>query len=217
MPVSFLSETERERFNSFPADLSTNDLFTFFTLSDTDLLQIPKTASAANRLGFALRLLLLSFPGFQMQELSELPPSVVNYVAEQINVHPEDIDSYGERDATQTAHRQAVENCLGFRHPTSDDFERFDNWLLERALEHDRPMGLWQLVCERFLAEKLVRPGLSQIERMVASARNAAEEEIFRRLESIIDDVLAEGLGALLQSAAFCASSLSSLPTIPSR
>lgn len=201
MPVSFLSEAERERFNSFPADLSTNDLIAFFTLSDTDLLQIPKTASAANRLGFALRLLLLRFLGFQMQELSELPPSVVSYVAEQINVHTEDLDSYGERDATQTAHRQAVENYLGFRHPTSDDFERFDSWLLERALEHDRPMVLWQLVCERFLAEKLVRPGLSQIERMVASARNAAEEEIFRRLESIIDDVLADGLDALLQSA----------------
>lgn len=200
MPVSFLSEAERERFNSFPADLSTEDLIAFFTLSENDLQQIPKTASATNRLGFALRLLLLRFLGFQLPDVSKIPVAVVKYVAGQIAVSPEEIASYGERDATQTAHRQAVENYLGFRHPTSDDFERLDNWLFERALEHDRPMVLWQFVCERFLMEKLVRPGLSQIERMVAAARNAAEEEIFRRVESIIDDVLAEGLDGLLQA-----------------
>ena len=200
MPVSFLSEAERERFNSFPADLSTNDLIVFFTLSELDLRQIPTKTAAANRLGFALRLLLLRFLGFQLTELSNLPTAVVEYVAGQISVLPEDLDAYGERDATQTAHRQAVENYLGFKHPTPDDFERLDQWLLERALEHDRPMVLWQLVCERFLAEKLVRPGLSQIERMVAAARNAAEEEIFRRVESVIDEVLAEGLDELLQA-----------------
>jgi TnpA family transposase len=200
MPVSFLSEAERERFNSFPADLSTPDLIAFFTLSDNDLRQIPKTASAANRLGFALRLLLLRFLGFQLIELSKLPPVVVKYVAEQIAVPPDELNFYGERDATQTAHRQAVENYLGFRHPTDEDFERFDAWLLERALEHDRPMVLWQLVCERFQNEKLVRPGLSQIERMVAASRNAAEDDLFRRIESIVDEVLAEDLDELLQA-----------------
>ncbi len=200
MPVNFLSEAERERFNSFPADLSSDDLIAFFTLSENDLQQIPKTASATNRLGFALRLLLLRFLGFQLLDVSKIPQTVVKYVAGQIAVSSEEIASYGERDATQTAHRQAVENYLGFRHPASDDIERLDQWLFERALEHDRPMVLWQLVCERFLTEKLVRPGLSQIERMVASARNAAEEEIFRRVESIIDDVLAEGLDGLLQA-----------------
>lgn len=169
-------------------------------MSENDLQQIPKTASASNRLGFALRLLLLRFLGFHLPNLSSLPETVVNFVAEQINVASEELSFYVDRDATQTAHRQVIETYLGFRHPTSDDFERFDNWLLDRALEHDRPMVLWQLVCERFLTEKLVRPGLSQIERMVAAARNAAEDEIFRRIESIIDEVPAEDLDALLQA-----------------
>lgn len=69
MPVSFLSEAERERFNLFPADLSTEDLIAYFTLSENDLLQIPKTASATNRLGFTLRLLLLRLLGFQLPDL----------------------------------------------------------------------------------------------------------------------------------------------------
>jgi len=73
MPVSFLSETERRRFNSFPADLSSDDLIAYFTLSESDLTQLPKTASAADRFGFALRLLLLRFLGFHLPDLSGIP------------------------------------------------------------------------------------------------------------------------------------------------
>ena len=73
-------------------------------------------------------------------------------------------------------------------------------WLLKRALEPDRPTLLLQLLSEHFLAEKLVRPGFSVLERMVATARNAAETELFNRVESIIDEVLAEDLDELLQA-----------------
>lgn len=200
MPVSFLSEAERVRFNSFPADLSNDDLIAFFTLSETDLLQIPKTASAANRLGVGLQIVLLRFLGFHLIELKLLPESVINYVAWQIGVETEQIIFYGERDQTRTDHQRTIEKYLGFRHPTDDDYQRTNDWLLERALEHDRPTLLLQLLCERFLAEKLVRPGFSVVERMVATARNAAEDELFRRVESIIDDVLAEDLDGLLRA-----------------
>ncbi len=200
MPVSFLSEVERVRFNCFPADLSKDDLIAYFTFSDTDLLQIPTTASAANRLGFALQLVLLRFLGFHLTELKSLPEMVIDFVTLQIGVEAEQLSFYGERDQIRTDHQRLIEKYLGFRHPTEEDFGRISNWLLERALEHDRPTLLLQLLCERFLIEKLVRPGFSVVERMVSTIRNSAEEEIFRRVESIIDEVLAEGLDGLLQA-----------------
>jgi hypothetical protein len=64
MPVNFLSEAERLRFNSFPADLFAEDLIGFFTLSPADLRHLPANASAANRLGFALQLAVLRFLDF---------------------------------------------------------------------------------------------------------------------------------------------------------
>lgn len=200
MPVSFLSEAERLRLNSFPADLSNDDLIAYFTLSDTDLLQIPKTASAANRLGVALQLVLLRFLGFHLVELKSLPETVVNYVAQQIDASAEQLNFYGKREQTRTDHQRFVEKYLGFRHPTEEDYRRVGEWLLERALEHDRPTLLLQLLCERFLTEKLVRPGFSVVERMVGTARNSAEEEIFRRVETIIDEVLEEELDNILQA-----------------
>ncbi len=84
MPVSYLSKAERLRYNIFPPNLSNDDLITFFTLSDADLAQIPTTASAANRLGFALQIVLLKFLGFHLSELESLPAIVINYMASQI-------------------------------------------------------------------------------------------------------------------------------------
>lgn len=200
MPVSFVSEAERLRLNSFPADLSNDDLIAYFTLSEADLLQIPKTASVSNRLGVALQLVLLRFLGFHLIELNLLPQAVVNFVAQQIGVEAEQIKFYGEREQTRTDHQRFIEKYLGFRLPTDEDYRRVSDWLLERALEHDRPTLLLQLLCERFLSEKLVRPGFSVVERMVATARNSAEDEIFRRIENIIDEVLAEELDGLLEA-----------------
>ena len=97
MPVIFLSEAERLRFNSFPSDLSAEDLIGFFTLSPTDLRQLPANASAANRLGFALQLVLLRFLGFHLPELSSVPSTVIDFAASQIDVEPEQLRSYGER------------------------------------------------------------------------------------------------------------------------
>lgn len=160
MPVSFLSEAERLRFNSFPANLSTDDLIAFFTLSENDLLQIPKTTTPPNRLGFALRILLLRFLGFHLTDLTLIPNAVTDYVGAQVGADTEQIKFYAERGATRTVHQRAIEDYLGFRLPTERDFQAISEWLLNRALEHDRPTLLLELLCERFLAEKLVRPGL---------------------------------------------------------
>lgn len=201
MPVSFLSEAERRRFNSFPADLSTDDLIAFFTLSEHDLRQIPKTTGASNRLGFALRILLLRFLGFHLTNLRGVPAEVIDYVASQIGAKNARVEQYAERGATRTVHQRTIEKYLGFRLPTIGDLQSTGEWLLERALEHDRPALLLQLLCERFLAEKLVRPGFSVVERMVAAARNEAEEKLFCLVESIVDEALAEELDNLLQPA----------------
>lgn len=67
-------------------------------------------------------------------------------------------------------------------------------------MEHDRPALLLQLLCERFPADKLVRPGFSIVERMVATARAATEAEIYARLLPILDEVRTQWLDSLLES-----------------
>src|SRR5262245_51874021 len=64
VPSGILSDAERARLDSFPAQILTGDIETHFTLSHADRRQVPTTASPANRLGFALQLGALRFLGF---------------------------------------------------------------------------------------------------------------------------------------------------------
>jgi hypothetical protein len=54
MPVSFLTQSERERLQSFPKEISDEDLTAFFTLSDTDKALAQKQHGDHNRLGFVM-------------------------------------------------------------------------------------------------------------------------------------------------------------------
>jgi hypothetical protein len=64
VPIGFLSDAARERLDGFPAQIVPGDIETYFTLSRADRKQVPRTTSAANRLGFALQLGTLRFLGF---------------------------------------------------------------------------------------------------------------------------------------------------------
>jgi hypothetical protein len=73
----------------------------------------------------------------------------------------------------------------GFHDATREDLRSLANWLLARALEHDKPSLLFQLTREHLLAEKIVRPGVTLLERLVMAARERGHRETFHRLASL--------------------------------
>jgi hypothetical protein len=95
MPESFLSEAEKNRFNGFSAEISSNEISAHFTLSPTDHAQIPSTTTPANCLGFALSLLCLRYTGLYFADILAIPRSVINYVAAQLGVGGEKLEGYG--------------------------------------------------------------------------------------------------------------------------
>ena len=75
MPVDFLSEAERERWQRFPNAMPQDDLVVFFHLSEEDKREAQHQRDAQNRLGYALQLCMLRYLGFvpddQRQGLAE--------------------------------------------------------------------------------------------------------------------------------------------------
>jgi hypothetical protein len=70
--------------------------------------------------------------------------------------------------------------------------------LAERAMEHDRPLTLLQLGSEWLRQKKIVRPGVTRLERVVASARELAQAETFLRLAPLLSAEVREKLDAVL-------------------
>jgi Domain of unknown function (DUF4158) len=103
-------------------------------------------------------------------------------VARQLALPPEAIQDYGHRIKTRTTHLQQVQVHLGFRPALPLDFEALASWLVDRALEHDKPTLLLQLACDKLRREQIVRPGITRLERLIAAAREQAQAETFQRL-----------------------------------
>src|SRR6266850_2966968 len=107
MPIHIFTEAERATLDTFPAEITQEDLITFFTLSEADKAQLPIYSAPYNRLGFALQLCTLRFMGFVPEDVMRIPPAIVEYVAEQITVEPV-LVKYGTRVQTRTDHAQLV-------------------------------------------------------------------------------------------------------------
>jgi hypothetical protein len=199
VPVRLFTDAERERLNRFPRDLSPADLLAFFTLSDDELELIGDRRGDHNRLGFGLQLNTLPYLGFVPDDLSSAPARVVSYLALQLSVASEALQQYGDCEHTRTDHLQEIQDRLGFRDAGQHELATLSTWLLDRALEHDRPIVPFHFACQWLLQERLARPGVTRIERLVATIRERAQQETYRRLGTLLTSTLREALDALLQ------------------
>jgi len=199
MPVQLFTEAERARRNRFPEVIVYEDLVTFFTLSEHDLERMPRSSAPHNRLGYALQLCALRFMGFVPDDLGTTPPEAVAFVAQQLAVEPAVLAAYGSRAHTRQDHLQAVQAHLGYRKACEKDLQALADWLLERALEHDKPTLLYELTCEKLRTEQLLRPGVTRLERLVAEARARAQTATYRHLTPLLTTDRQQWFDTLLQ------------------
>lgn len=198
MPGRFLTDAERERLSRFPTEVPPEDLVSVFTLSPKDITRVLLHRGQPNYLGFGLQICALRYVGFAPDDLLTAPPSVVKYVARQLGVSPETLKQYGTRPQTRTDHLQEILSYLEFREAGATDLQALASFLLERALEHDKPIVLFQLACEHLKSERIVRPGVTTLERMVITAREQAERETYRRLQPLLTRELCARLDQVL-------------------
>ncbi len=198
MPTRFLSDAERRRLSGFPAELTQAEVATHFTLTTEDLTHLSSRRGEANRLGFALQLCTLRYLGFVPDDLQGVPPGVLTSLAGQLQMPATALTDYATRDQTRTDHRHEAMTLLGFRSATEDDLADLTGWLTERALEHDQALLLLQLASERLRAHRLVRPGITVVERLVATARERADSETYQRLAALLTPDHATALDRLL-------------------
>ena len=75
---------------------------------------------------------------------------------------------------------------LDYRRASAADLTALEAWLIERALEHDQPTFLLHTAAERLHGNRILRPGLTSLERMVAAARQRAREVTFERMSHLL-------------------------------
>ncbi len=119
-----LSATERDTLLALPE--SQDDLIRYYTFNDSDLSLIRQRRGDANRLGFAVQLCLLRYPGYALGTDSELPEPVILWVAKQVQAEPASWAKYGERDVTRREHAQELRTYLQLAPFGLSDFRALD-------------------------------------------------------------------------------------------
>ncbi len=200
MPVEILSVTQRAEWERFPTEIDEAVLLAFFSYAGSELEQIAERRSVHGRFAIAVALGALRWLGFVPAALDELPETAAALVASQLVVELSAIDPArlnGERDARaeQLAHAMSIGR---FRACEPQDLEQLRVWLGERALEHDGPLALLRSAVDWLRRQQLVRPGLTVLERLVATARGDSERENYRRVKPLLIPELEAALDDLL-------------------
>jgi TnpA family transposase len=106
------------------------DLVRYWTLSGTDLAAAGRRRRDRNRLGYALQLCALRYPGRLPRPGEPIPAEALRFVADQVGVVPAAFAAYSAR--TQTRHQQldAIRVAYGFGHLTPARRREIGPWLL---------------------------------------------------------------------------------------
>ena len=93
---------------------------------------------AENRLGFALQLCLVRYPGRVLRSDERPPPALITFVAEQIDVDPGIFSNYAKRDETRREHALLLVRQLKLLTFNGLHFREIVRWLIPVALENPK-------------------------------------------------------------------------------
>ena len=177
-----------------------DELIRLYTFSDADLALIGQRRGPANRLGFAVQLCYLRFPGVVLA--ADVPPfaPLLRMVTAQIKAPPDAWGRYSERAETRREHLLELQAVLGLHSFTTAQHYRFAvHGLDELAWQTDKGIVLAAALIASLRQQSLLLPTANVIERICAEAITRANRRIHAALTAPLSDEHREQLDELLK------------------
>ena len=194
---SILSAAERESLLALPD--TKDELIRHYTFSESDLSIIRQRRGSANRLGFAVQLSYLRFPGIILGvDQSPFPP-LLKLIADQLKVGVESWGEYGQREQTRREHLIELQTVFGFQTFTMSHYRQAVRTLTELAMQTDKGVVLADAVIDHLQRQSIILPALNAIERICAEAITRANRRIYDALVDPLSDAHRRRLDDLLK------------------
>jgi hypothetical protein len=188
MPVAFLSDDQTYRYGRYTAEPTAEQLAKFFYLDDADRTLVARRREDHTRLGFAIQLGTVRFLGTFLTDPTDVPPGIVTHMSLQLNVaDPSCLPRYMDRSVTHYEHAQEIKQRYGYQDFHSPlEYFRLVRWLYTRAwLSAERPSVLFDLATARLVERKVLLPGVTVLERLVARIRDRAATRLWHILAGL--------------------------------
>ena len=199
MPVEFLSDEQAARYGQYHADPSPEQLTRFFYLSAADKQFLAARRLPHTRLGCAVQLGTLRFLGTFLVDPLQVPPVVVQALASQLGLAPEQVAPYRDRLNTGYEHQPLIQAYLQYHSFDGRQAFRLTRWLYAQvATSTVRPSVLFDLATAHLVAQRVVLPGVTVLARLIARVRERTGRHLYRQLRVRLSPVQQAALEALV-------------------
>ena len=184
MPVSFLSNEQRENYGHYTGTPSPHDLARYFHLDDADHALIAQKRGKHNRLGFAVQLGTVRYLGTFLEDPLAVPVSVLQSLARQLRIEVGSRVLAYRVGEQRWQHRTEIRRFYGYVEITEHQVGfRLTRWLYALCWTGtDRPSVLFERAVTWLVTHKVLLPGCSTLERYIARLRSRVEERLWRSL-----------------------------------
>ena len=198
--MSFLTADQERRYGRYAGEPSTDQLARHFHLDDADRELATAKRWDYMRLGFAVQLGTVRFLGTFLDDPVDVPAGVAGDLARQLGIaDPACLVLYRE-GRVRWQHAREIRAGFGYRE-FADPLVRFRlaRWLFALCWTGtDRPSVLFDRATVWLVTEKVLLPGASALERLVARIRARAARRLWRTLACDVTHQQRAQLDALL-------------------
>ena len=168
-----------------------------YTFSSEDLALIRERRRAPNRLGFAVHLAYLRFPGRVIGVNEAPPPDMLAFIAAQLRDDAKAFEGYAQRQQTRRAHLGEVQTYLAVRPFDRDDKRVVVHVALDQATGSDRGDVIVSAMVEYLRERRILLPAAVTLEKIALAARALARKRAHKSLVEGLSPQTIAGLEAL--------------------
>jgi TnpA family transposase len=190
--------TERQRSALLDLPIDDLSLLKHYTLGDDDLENIEQRRRPENRLGFALQLCALRYPGRALAPGEMIPSEVLSFIGAQLGIPADALLTYAARRQTRQQHMDTLREIYGYKTFSGRGARDLRDWLFDQAEDARSNEDLAQRFVAQCRETSTILPAVSTIERLCADALVAAERRIETRIAEKLDADTRERLDGLL-------------------
>lgn len=174
------------------------DLTRQWTLGDDDIALIKQRRGDENRLGFAIQLCAYRYPGRLLRPGEVINHDTIAFVGDQLGIEVEALAAYAARPQTRRDQLGDLREAYGFQTFTPEVRREITAWLLPVALATADGLRVATIFLDELRRRRVLLPGATTIERIVAAAMFGAERNVARQLTAGLSDEQLASLDALL-------------------
>ena len=193
---ALLSAEQRNRLFAVPTDPA--EMARHYVIGDGDLTLIRSKRRGMNRLGFAVQLCLLRYPGQGLGPGDQPLEAMIAFVAGQVGVPHAAFADYAHRDQTRREHAAELQAALGLRRFGFADWRKCIRVGADAAWATDRGEPIVRAMLDPLRAAGVLVPAATVLERIGLIARVRARKSAFEALTAGLTDADRERIDALL-------------------